>query len=167
MNIKIAGLFGAVVLSSMALSPSAFAGGFLGDFINQVAPGVGTALDQVNAQLGNPVDHAAAALADTYVPGLGTAAEANWALQRMQNGGGGGAVQQPGRGFAQPAFAPQVVQQPGRGFAPPAFAPQQMAMGNFCMIPGAGDFGPGPIQPVGTPCFIVSPYGQQIWGRVN
>ena len=85
----------AVGLGVVAVSSSAHAGGFLGDIINQVAPGVGTQLDQLNHNLGNPVDHAGAAALDAWAPGAGRALELGWQVQRrgiLNQGGfqGGG-----------------------------------------------------------------------------
>jgi len=48
-------------------SNAAFAGGFLGDAISTVAPGVGTALDEEHARMGRPLDHGANAAAGVGV----------------------------------------------------------------------------------------------------
>lgn len=82
-----------VLMAAMGLvSVNSLAGGFLGDAINVIAPGVGTELDRINHQLGNPVDHAAAVVCDAYAPGCGSALEAGWELQRMNNGSRGRGV---------------------------------------------------------------------------
>jgi hypothetical protein len=57
---------GLVVASVAAFSTPASAGGVLGDIINQVAPGVGTALDQAHTQMGRPLDHVGATAASAY-----------------------------------------------------------------------------------------------------
>lgn len=72
----------AVITAASLASVNAHAGGFLGDIINGVIPGLGTQLDAINHAAGNPVDHAIAAAANTVVPGSQVAIEAAWALQR-------------------------------------------------------------------------------------
>src|SRR5436190_7807190 len=42
-------------------------------------------LDDVNAALGNPVDHAIAEGADVFLPGAGQAMEGYWELQRQMD----------------------------------------------------------------------------------
>ena len=73
-----------VAAGALVLSVQSHAGGFLGDLVESACGncGVGRAADKLNHQLGNPVDHAAAAALDAYVPGAGRALEAGWALQR-------------------------------------------------------------------------------------
>lgn len=88
------------VISASALAGAvntANAGGVFGDLINNVAPGVGTALDQANAAAGRPFDHAAAAFAEGMMPGAGTALEGAWAVQ---NAG------RPGPAAPRPAAPP-------------------------------------------------------------
>jgi hypothetical protein len=47
------------------------------------------------------------------------------------------------------------------------FQPAQVPMvGNFCFVPGAGRFGPGPVNPVGAPCNVSGPYGLMV-GQVT
>ena len=129
----------AIVLSSLA-SVHAQAEGFLGGLIEDVCGGcgVGRTLDEINANLGQPVDHAAAAVADAFVPGAGQAAEAYWALRRAQE-----AAQRGQR----------IVSNGMPGAAMPGGV-----MGNFCGTQ-MGRFGPGPWNPVGTPCNVMTPYG--------
>ncbi len=50
----------------------------------------------------------------------------------------------------------------GSGFAP---QPQPQGVGNMCYTP-MGNYGPGPIQPLGTPCSVMSPSGP-IFGTVG
>ncbi|MDG4886863.1 MULTISPECIES: hypothetical protein [unclassified Mesorhizobium] len=124
-------------LIAVAGMSDAHAGGFLADtFIKPFNPDLARAADHLNAQLGNPVDHAAAATLDGFVPGAGQALEGAWAIQRSGvldgfNGGGGP--------------APQQNWQSQRNWQP------QMQVGNFCMT-GIGRAGPGPLQPVGAFC---------------
>lgn len=107
------------IACGVCVAVPAHAGGFFGDLINTVAPGVGTTLDQLNARAGNPVDHAAAAAIDGFVPGAGQALEAGWAIQRsgLLNG-----IGQPAAARAPAATAgyvpPQNVQarQPTYGY---------------------------------------------------
>jgi len=42
-----------------SIGPSS-AGGLIGDLLNEVAPGLGTQLDDINKNLGNPIDHGVA-----------------------------------------------------------------------------------------------------------
>jgi hypothetical protein len=56
-KIPVVPLVGAPLIGG--LCSTANVGGFLDDIINQVAPGVGTALDEAHAQAGRPLDHAA------------------------------------------------------------------------------------------------------------
>ena len=52
----------------------------------------------------------------------------------------------------------------GGGFQPAQPVPVQL--GAFCGIPGYGRFGPGPWNPVGSPCYINGAYGQVLSGNV-
>jgi hypothetical protein len=113
----------------------------LGDIVNQVAPGVGTQLDQLNHNLGNPVDHTIAAGANAVVPGSGVALEGAWAVQRS------GILNSDGFRPAQPG-----------GPAP------GLALGNFCATP-VGIFGPGPLNPVGSGC-NVNTFNGVVFGQV-
>jgi len=79
---NISNILATTVVAFSAISGSAHAGGVGGDLINKIVPGLGTALDEINHRMGNPVDHAAAAVLDVYVPGAGRALETGWALQR-------------------------------------------------------------------------------------
>lgn len=72
-------IFGAIAFMGPATSQ---AEGFLGGIINKVVPGLGVVLDDMNDSMGNPVDHAAAVVANAYVPGSGAVMEAGWAVQR-------------------------------------------------------------------------------------
>lgn len=127
------------LVSSLALatiaSNGAQAQGFLGGIINQIAPGVRTEMDRINHNLGNPVDHAAAAALDTFVPGSGGAVEAGWAVQRS-------GMLDDGRGT--------------RGDTPVPM-PLTQAYGNVC-ITQAGYF-LGPMNPLGMSCQVMTPYG--------
>lgn len=125
--------------AALAMAPGAKADGFLGGLINQVAPGVGTALDQANKSLGYPTERIVATGADQVVPGAGAVLQMGWALQREQ----GAQREWPG----QPAMQTQ--------YNGPAPAP---ALGNMCATP-MGRFGPGPVAPLGSPCQAYSPYG--------
>lgn len=74
------------VVAVVALgSSSAHAGGIIGDLIEAGCGncGVGKALDKVNANAGNPVDHAVYEVVDAYVPGAGVVLEANLAYQQQ------------------------------------------------------------------------------------
>lgn len=108
------------------LTANAQAGGFLADIIRPLNPDAADAADDLNAALGNPVDHAIAQGANIVVPGLGDGMEAWWALRRS------GALSRPG---AIPA--PQGMPSP--------------MYGNFCST-SFGVAGPGPARPVGSPC---------------
>lgn len=125
----------ALFLAALSLAASnANAGGFLADvFVRPFNPDLATQLDQTNAALGNPVDHAIARAADSLVPGTGAALEAGWQLQRS------GALNLPNARIAPPAW-PQVP------------------MGNVCYT-FLGRSGPGAYQPVGTPCWVQSMNG--------
>ena len=48
---------------------------------------------------------------------------------------------------------------------PPVLPAPALAMGSFCYTP-IGGFGPGPMQPVGTPCFVPTFQGP-VGGRVG
>jgi hypothetical protein len=73
---------------AFAVSSSADAGGLLGDFINDVTgTDIGTQLDELNADNGNIVDHAAAAVADYYLPGSGEVIEGYYTYNREGVGG--------------------------------------------------------------------------------
>lgn len=126
---------------ALTVSANAMAGGFVGDLIDNVAPGVGTALNRLNHDAGRPFDHAVAGALEAYVPGAGTALETSWAI-RDQMGRTHGVF--PGQA------SPQI---------------QQPMLGNFCQTP-AGRFGPGPLNPVGTPCNANTPFGL-VWGHVT
>ena len=66
-----------------AATTSASAGGLIGDFLNTVTgTDIGTQLDAVNDQLGNPVDHFVARACDAYLPGCGAAMEGYYAYNR-------------------------------------------------------------------------------------
>jgi hypothetical protein len=146
-KVLLSGLVALGTLTSVSLfSATANAGGFLADtFIRPFSPEAADAADQANAALGNPVDHAAAAAADYFVPGSGRALEAGWAIQRsgILNGApsvGGGPIGQP------------------RSF------PMQPRLGNVCVTP-AGNY-PGPFNPVGAFCVAQTPWGPvqgQVW----
>jgi len=73
-------LIALVTITALGAS-SAQAGGFLGDLINVVAPGVGTQLDQWNHNLGYPTEHVTAGIVDSFVPGAGNALRTGWAMQ--------------------------------------------------------------------------------------
>jgi hypothetical protein len=156
---KIALSFTVATAVSLALAANANAGGVLGDIINSVAPGVGTALDRANAQLGNPVDHAAAAAANAYVPGAGTAMEAYWAAQRS-----GVLPQNP---VGRPANVPPMGgAAPMPNMQPMGVPPMAVAMGSYCQT-AFGLAGPGPMQPVGSPCHATTPFGRVDRGFVR
>lgn len=123
----------AAVITVTALASQAHAGGFLADtFIAPFSPDAARAADQLNAALGNPVDHAGAAACDAIVPGCQPALEGAWAVQRS------GVLSQ------------------GGGFS--ASQPQAPAFGNFCQT-AAGIIGPGPMNPIGSPCNGMTVYG--------
>lgn len=148
-------MFGAVTSSVQAC-------GFVGCLVNKVAPGVGTALDHANAAAGKPFDHAAAAVANTVVPGSGVAMEGYWAARDA-----GLVPSIPNRGFqAAPNFngggAGSVTQFNGGGYMPV----NNVAVGYFCSTP-YGRVGPGPANMVGASCFTVAPNGQAIFGQVT
>jgi hypothetical protein len=131
-------VFVAASVSVLVMS-NAHAGGWIADnIIAPISPDLARSADQLNAQLGNPVDHAIAAGANTILPGSGTAMEGAWAIQRS---GVLNALPQP------------------QGFQPrPAIQPQQVAMGNFCMTQ-VGRFGPGPVNQIGAFCQAMTPWG--------
>ena len=59
---------------------SAHAGGLLGDTINMVAPGLGTALDRANGDLGRPVERAIGQGLNYYVPGASVVTDEVWGV---------------------------------------------------------------------------------------
>jgi hypothetical protein len=61
---------------------AANAGGLLGDMLNGFIPGLGTTLDQWNADNRNVVDHAVAGLAESVFPGAGEVIEGYYAYNR-------------------------------------------------------------------------------------
>ena len=135
-------------LAAFQTTPAA-AGGFLADtFVRPFAPQVATALDQAHANMGRPLDHAANAAAGAganfVVPGSGGyvtgALEARDRFNRMNNGAPIGV----------PMAAP--IGYPGGG------VPMNMPMGNRCLLQN-GEALFGPINPVGSPCRSMTPYG--------
>jgi hypothetical protein len=129
-----------LAMSAAILPAPAYAGGFIGDVIDQVAPGVGTALNQLNRDLGHPTEAAGAAVIDAYIPGGGRVAQQVW--NRNANGGR----------FTQPNGPQQSF-------------PQQQ-FGNFCYTQ-MGRFGPGPVNPMGSQCWINDAYGNVVYGQVG
>jgi hypothetical protein len=97
------------------------AGGFLGDIVNTVVPGVGTRLDTLNE-----------------------ANKQNLIIQGAQGPTGYSTQTAPGQ-IPPPSSLPGG----GAGNGPP---------GNFCMT-AQGRFGPGPMQPTGSYCFVTTPTG--------
>src|SRR5262249_13726194 len=69
---------------AVGMSSAANAGGFLGGIIEDLCGncGVGDTLDQLNNDLGNPVDHGGAILCDIYLPGCGEVMEGYYAYNR-------------------------------------------------------------------------------------
>lgn len=80
----------ALVVTTMAaaifsgLSTMAHANGFLGGIIEDICGqyGVGDALDEINGELGNPVDHVIAGTCEFYIPGCGVAMEEGYKYNR-------------------------------------------------------------------------------------
>lgn len=108
--------------------------GVIGSAINGVLPGVGTALDQANHDLGHPFEKGVAEGLDTVVPGAGGVFQAGVQVQRSGILDGGAAPRPP----AMPMVPPPVF-------------------GNACMTPVGVYF--GPMNPLGTPCVANTPYG--------
>lgn len=132
---KMNGFIAAIAIVASVGVSNANAGGFLADtFIRPFSPQLADDADKLNHNLGNPVDHTAAAIAEAYVPGAGQAMEGYWAMQRS-----GGLIPQVDR----PSASRQIA-------APP--------MGNFCNTP-VGTFGPGPFNPIGSWCTANTPVG--------
>jgi hypothetical protein len=106
------------------------AGGLLGDIVTGIGPGIGTRLDTLNDI--NKQSQAAVAATNPVVP----------------NGYNPSLAPNVGSG---PPVTPYPNQLPGNGVGngPP---------GNFCMTAN-GRFGPGPIQPTGSYCFVNTPNG--------
>lgn len=133
-------------------------GGFLAGVGKCIAPDAAPvldALDDLNGQLGNPIDHAGAAALDTFVPGAGQALEGAWAIQRGMGG-------MPGA----PSPIPQGHADPGVGLGMfPGGGAGMGGTGQHCMTP-VGLVGPGVPLPLGAPCWIGTPMGQQIWGVI-
>lgn len=166
-----------LVVSAIALSTTGLAqacdlssGGFLAAVVACAAPPLAPAAraaDRLNGQLGNPVDHAAARVADSFVPGSGVAIEGYWAAQRSgalrQLPGAQGFETAPsGRGTRtatrQPALQPSFPAQNvsfNNGWNPPA---PPMVFGVMCATQ-AGVFGPGAPLPVGASCTATTQYG--------
>jgi hypothetical protein len=68
---------------AVTASSSARAGGLVGDFLNSVTgTDIGTQLDDLNGDLGNPFDHGVAIVCDAYLPGCGEALEDYYAYNR-------------------------------------------------------------------------------------
>jgi hypothetical protein len=65
--------------------------------------------------------------------------------------GGGGPPQYGASAYSQPGYAP-----------PPAYSPPPpVVMGQFCQTNMGVVVGPGPLKPVGSPCWV-----DTHWGRV-
>ena len=126
----------AIVFATLGVT-TAHAGGFLADtFIRPFSPDAADAADRLNHQFGNPVDHSIAAGANVIVPGSGAVLEGGWAIQRSG------------------------ILNPRRQSAPRGTPIRQVAMttGNFCVTP-AGRFGPGPMNALGSPCYVRTQFG--------
>jgi len=151
-------LAGVVAGFVAADATTAKAGGFLGDIVERACGncGLGRAGDALNHQLGNPVDHAGAAVLDAWVPGAGRALEGAWALQRsgVLNGIPSGPMGMPPQGGQM--LSPGGFSEGGNGFPGPV-------LGNACATP-VGVFY-GPLNPVGMPCNANTPFGPA-FGRV-
>jgi hypothetical protein len=85
-------------------------------------------LDGIHAGLGNPLDHAAPAIAEWAVPGSGAIIGG---VQQLNSFGG----------------------TLGGGFQPAPAARPMPEMGNYCLTP-SGEYGPGPVYPVGSSCAV-------------
>lgn len=143
--------FLATVLGAFSLSAAACdlqSGGFVAATIGCIAGDnsdvgrVAHNVDRWNGANGRPFEHGVALVADAYVPGSGTALRTGWAIQNSGVLNGGGAPAPFGQ---QPPVAPQL--------------------GNICFTP-AGRFGPGALQPVGSPCYAFLPNGP-VFGTVG
>lgn len=66
-------------MASSGAHAEGFFAGIAKPFIGQQAA---DSLDNLHAQMGRPLDHAAAGFVDSVAPGAGRMMEANWALQR-------------------------------------------------------------------------------------
>lgn len=140
-------------VSLLTLSTTgAHAGGWIADtFIKPLSPELARAADQINHNLGNPVDHAIAAGLDVMAPGVGSGLEAGWAIQRSGVLDGLPPLSAP---MSAPVMRPPVMQP----------MPQHL-VGNFCHTP-AGRFGPGPVNNLGAGCFVNLPFGP-VYGTVG
>ena len=142
----------ALVGSVTCGATNAKAGGFLGDLVETACGncGLGRAGDALNAQLGNPVDHAFAAGVDYVAPGAGRALEGAWAIQRsgVLDGISSGPAGLPAQNAGMPS---------GGGFVPRNNGSIGPVFGNACATPVGVFF--GPMNPVGMPCNATTPFG--------
>lgn len=138
--------FTALVLASITVVPNqASACGVIGCFLNEVAPGLGDAADDLHDASGNPLDQAAPIIAEGVLPGSGVFVAGAQQMQRaFNNFQGGGAA--PGGSWSQQK--------------------QSRPMGNVCLTQ-FGRSAPGPYQPIGTSCSTWDPYGRPVWGTVG
>lgn len=86
-NWKFASVATAVLMVGAFSTNTAFAEGFLAGIVKAVVPDaapLADALDQANADLGNPVDAAGAAIVDDIVPGAGPVVFDVWTHQQPQ-----------------------------------------------------------------------------------
>lgn len=128
-------------------------GGFFAAVVECVAPPlapIAEAADDLNGRLGRPVDHAAAAIADGFIPGAGAALEAGWEIQRS--------------GILDQRNLPMPVMHNGQ-FSPQRY-PQAVPMGIHC----ATQTGFHPMNfplPIGAPCSGVNQWGAYEAGMVR
>lgn len=127
-------LAAALAASVAGISAPANAKGFLSGIADAIVPGSGEVLDNIHDSMARPLNGvwvgAATAGAEWGLPGSGPIV--------------GGIVSRN-----------NPVGFPG-GQGGPVFA--QQPMGNFCYTQ-AGRFGPGPVNPLGSPCTANTPWG--------
>ena len=145
---KLKMMVGVIAISMLAASNTYAEGWIAGNIIKPLlGEEAARAADDWNARSGHPVERAAIAAANTYVPGSGPYLQAGFELQQAGVFQGRGGNPQPGYGGGYPA--PQ----------PPQFQPQAQ-MSNFCTTPTTGRAGPfNNYGPVGSSCYVNTPYG--------
>ena len=134
------------ILAALSATP-VFASGFLADtFIRPFSPQLADTADNLNRQLGHPVEAAAASVANAYVPGAGAVMQGGWALQRQLQDAGGGAPP-----AAYPAGRSNGAGNRGPSGFYPAMATNMNGLSPICRAGGYAVTNRG-MGPIGAPC---------------
>ncbi|MCC8985715.1 MAG: hypothetical protein LM513_03905 [Nitrospira sp.] len=87
MNANLKKAFAAIIVVGALTSANAQAEGFIAGLLRDtgvINENQRKELDGIHEKLGRPLDHATSQVVDVYMPGAGTAMEANWAYQRQR-----------------------------------------------------------------------------------